>query len=492
MSVNQSVPNETQGSKQYDDYRVSPNNIYSAESDVYDVTGFTTNFLQTLGGINAGQTTSLVNGFIAKADERIRRWLGIPITIRKEGHEFFNNPVVQLGPDREDPFEMFGSYNPENKAVEVYAIYYNEYRTKIPYPKDWDMFTEPSAVPLWGVTGSQSTFASLIFYTPCVPTDVGLPVVINGATIGPLISYNNVTQTWVVGGITSITQLPNPATDTPPYLVISIFNGTGKASLSILPTIDTTTTLAADTVNFKCGIGSLHATVIDINGGSIIFPKNKNFNRRIYPWFYCGFYFMTDTPSANFQFRMVRNTGSYYYGNFVASSVGSSLAYTWVPIMLSIRRFQFANVYGEGAQPDFNWILTPTQYIEITADRPCQFWIDNFSFNDGFFATYPEGTISWCMPEWYPSGRISVTYSFDPYLVSVPPALLEASSKLAGVLLIDWAIGKRQMAIAFEELSDTLAESPDKVTLENTRRRLETEAYSALETLGYKSYEGIG
>jgi len=418
MSVNNSLPNETQDNKQYDDYRVSPNNIYSAEPDVYDVTGFNSKFCQTLGTLTDVQVTNLINGYIAKADERIRRWLGVPITVRKEGHEFFNNPVVQLGPEREDPFEMFGSYDVSDKTVEIYAIYYNEYRTKIPYPKNWDQFTEPNAVGLWGV------------------------------------------DSGIVGG--------------------------------------TPTTIVGDTTNFKCGVGSLKVVVSRpaVGGntpvGNIVFPKNKNFNRRIYPWFYCGFYFMTDTPSANFQFRMVRNTGSYYYGNFTASSVGGALANTWIPIMLSIRRFQFANIAGEGAQPDFNWILTPTQYIEITADRPCTFWIDNFSFNDGFFATYPEGTISWCMPEWYPSGRITVTYSFDPYLLSIPPALLEASSKLAGVLLIDWAIGKRQMAIAFEQLSDTLAESPDKVTLENTRRRLETEAYSALETLGYKSYEGIG
>jgi len=492
MSVNNSLPNETQGNKQYDDYRVSPNNIYSAEPDVYDVTGFTSKFCQTLGTLTDVQVTSLVNGFIGKADERIRRWLGVPITVRKEGHEFFNNSVIQLGPEREDPFEMFGSYDVSDKTVEIYAIYYNEYRTKIPYPKDWDQFTEPATVGLWGNTGSRTTFSSLILYTNCVLADIGKNVVISEGTsqvvIGPLISYDDSTKTWIVGGITNITTIPIP----PSYINLVIQGGIGKASLSIVPTIDTTTTITGDTTNFKCGKGSLKVVVSDTYGGSIYFPKNKNFNRRIYPWFYCGFYFMTDTPTANFQFRMVRSTGSYYYGNFTASSVGGALANTWIPIMLSIRRFQFANVYGEGAQPDFNWILTPTQYIEITADRPCTFWVDNFSFNDGFFATYPEGTISWCMPEWYPSGRITVTYSFDPYLLSIPPALLEASSKLAGVLLIDWAIGKRQMAIAFEQLSDTLAESPDKVTLENTRRRLETEAYSALETLGYKSYEGIG
>jgi hypothetical protein len=410
VDIDLTVPNENQNDNQYEDFRVTTH--YSVEADVFEATGLTSQFLQTLGGLSSAQVTLLLNGYIAKADERIRRWLGIPITVRKEGHEFFNNPIVELGPDREDPFEMFGSYDPLDKTEEIFAIYYNEYRTKVPYPKNWDQFTEAAYLTKWGI-------------------DDG-----------------------IVGG---------------------------------------TTTLVADTSIKKCGGASLKATVARVAGGNIYYPINKNLNRRIYPWFYAGFYLMTDTPSTNFQFRIYRDTGSYYYGNFVVSTAGNnSLSMTWVPIQLSIRRFQFANAGGEGAQPDFNWILTYTQYIKIVADRPCKFWIDNFNFNDGFFATYPEGTISWCMPECYPRGRISVTYSYDPFKNSIPPALLEASSKLAGVLLLDWCIGKRQMVVAFVENADTLAEQPDKVTLESSRRRLETEAYTALETLGYKSYEGIG
>jgi hypothetical protein len=410
VDIDLTVPNENQNDNQYEDFRVTTH--YSAEADVYEATGLTSQFLQTLGGLNSAQVTSLLNGYIAKADERIRRWLGVPITVRKEGHEFFNNPIVELGPDREDPFEMFGSYDPLEKTEEIFAIYYNEYRTKIPYPKNWDQFTEASALTKWGI-------------------DDGI--------------------------------------------------------------VTPVTTLVADTSIKKCGGASLKATVTTLTGGSIYYPASKNLNRRIYPWFYAGFYIMTDTPSTNFTFSMVRDTGSYYYGNFVVSTAGNNtLSMTWVPIQLSIRRFQFANAGGEGAQPDFNWILTYTQYFKITADRPCKFWVDNFNFNDGFFATYPEGTISWCMPEMYPSGRISVTYSYDPFKNSIPPALLEASAKLAGVLLLDYCIGKRQMIVAFVENSDTLAEQPDKLSLENSRRRLETEAYTALETLGYKSYEGIG
>jgi hypothetical protein len=129
VDIDLTVPNENQNDNQYEDFRVTTH--YSVEADVFEATGLTSQFLQTLGGLSSAQVTLLLNGYIAKADERIRRWLGIPITVRKEGHEFFNNPIVELGPDREDPFEMFGSYDPLDKTEEIFAIYYNEYRTKV-------------------------------------------------------------------------------------------------------------------------------------------------------------------------------------------------------------------------------------------------------------------------------------------------------------------------------------------------------------------------
>jgi len=720
-------PLETQDNRQFEDYRVKKH--YSSSADVLEATGFSVDFLKSIGNLTDNQVESLISNYISRADERIRRMLGIPVTVRKEGHEFFNNPVVQLGPEREDPFEFFGAYNPTNRVVEVYAIYYNNYRTKIPYPKDWDQFTEDTTG--WGTE-----------------------------------------------------------------------NGT----------------IAKDTSDFKCGTASLKATITGSQGGSIYYPSTKNLHKRIYPWFYAGFWFKTDNKDALFDFRIVRDTGSYYHNTFKVSNED-----TWETVQLSIRRFQFVNVGGEGEQAPFNWILIYTEWFQIVADRPCNFWIDNFSFNDGFFATYPSGEIAWCvdeqtevltregwkffkdltyddeiatlnkdnsieyqkpsniiildyagkmllfqsryadmmitpnhnlyiapygrnynkyrlqeaetiqltrfklkadakwkgkqekwfylgknkiemkqwlrflawylsegcsqkenrisifqtdgqkikeiesvisnigftpcvytrengehtfaiyskelnnylaqfgncyekyvpnfvkeltpelineflktyakgdgtfnkngtiktiyttslrmandlqelflkagyvasisilqnrtrylkngkkiipkalcykvnvrnrmlnatlenkpkiidyigkvycvtvpnyhiiyvrrngkpnwtgncMPEWYPTGRITVTYSYDPFLDSIPPALEEASSKLAGVLLFDWVIGKRQMAIAFSQLSDSLAEVPDRETLENTRRRLETEAMAALESLGFRTWEGL-
>jgi hypothetical protein len=126
----------------------------------------------------------------------------------------------------------------------------------------------------------------------------------------------------------------------------------------------------------------------------------------------------------------------------------------------------------------------------IMADRPCQFWIAGINFNDGFFASAPQGYIYWSMPMWYPTGRIEVTYSYDPYINKIPEPLNEASRKWAGVKLMDWLIGKRQMAIAFDELSDTLEENPDKETLQATRRVMRQEGLDALASIGYGTFEG--
>jgi hypothetical protein len=407
-------PLETLNQTSFEDWRVSQDVHYSQEQDVYDASGFSSAFIQKVGSVNgitmqASDVTTLVNKFIANVDERIRRLLGVPITIRKEGHEFFNNPTVQLGPEREDPYEFFGAWDPSGKVEDVYAIYYNEYRTKLPYPKNWDQFTEPNALYLWG------------------------------------------------------TDSPN-------------------------------TTIVADTNDFMCGVGSLHIKFTQTNTQLpqptqyAQFPRSQNLNKRMYPWFYIGMWAKTNNPNAVFYFRFVCADGSYYYGAFQLGTGN-----TWEVVMLNIRNFAFYDPTGQANQ--FNWMITYTRYIQIASDSPADLWIDNLNLNDGFFATYPSGQICWCMPNFYPAGRISVTYSYDPFRSptgSVPEALRDASAKMAGVKLIDWLIGHRQSAIAFDQMSDTLEESPDRETLENTRRRLEQEALDDLVSLGYKTFEGIG
>lgn len=427
---------ESRGNKSFDDY---PPVRYCTPQDVYDATGLAPEFLGKLGKNDPTTITNLVNGYIERVSERIRRLLGVPIAIRKEGHAFFNNTTVQLGPDREDMYEMDDAYDPIGKVVEVHRLFLNNYLLKTPFPRNMDMFTEEAFINNWAVVENDSEIENLV---------------------------------------------------------------------------------VADREDFKCGESSVHIT-FNSNKAVAVCPKLRNLNKRIYPWFYVGFWFKTDRPEVKLQFRIKRSNGDYFYGVFSTNGQlmfnaeilkiqgYGELENTWVPMGLNIRGFRPSSGINANQSPkqslaDFNWILVPTQCIEIAihdeqdegviidADNPVNIWIDNLNFNDGLYANYPEGTVVWSMPNFYPSGRVEVSYTYDPFLGNrTNGALVEAASKLAGVKLIDWCIGKRQMYIAFDHMSDTLEESADKVTLEATRKRLELEAEEALRVLGYGYTSGL-
>lgn len=128
---------------------------YSSEEDVYEATGMNTTVVQNLSQKNAAEVTTLINDYIAKADDRIKRLMKIPISIRKEKHEFDGrNFTVELGPDQ-DEFEVF-DYDPENCVEVIYALYGStKRRIKLPYPKDCDILTED----ITNMTGSNVTLA---------------------------------------------------------------------------------------------------------------------------------------------------------------------------------------------------------------------------------------------------------------------------------------------------------------------------------------------
>jgi hypothetical protein len=97
--------------------------------------------VQNLSGKSEAEVTTLITAYIAEVDLKIKRLLKIPITIRKEYHKFDENNTVELGP-YEDEEEFFNSYDPANCVEEVFAVYENKERRKLPYPKDCDILTE--------------------------------------------------------------------------------------------------------------------------------------------------------------------------------------------------------------------------------------------------------------------------------------------------------------------------------------------------------------
>jgi len=128
---------------------------YSSEEDVYEECGMDSTTIQNLTGKSQAEVTALVLKYIESADQRIKRMLKVPITIRKEEHEFLMVNPVALGPYEEN-LEFFGTYDPVNCVDSVYALYsygfgrQNNYsslghgsgRRKLPYPINCDDLTE--------------------------------------------------------------------------------------------------------------------------------------------------------------------------------------------------------------------------------------------------------------------------------------------------------------------------------------------------------------
>jgi len=122
----------------------SPEPTYCQEADVYKATGLNSAIvLEALGtGHDEDDVTEQINGYILTAEKKVKRALGVPITIRKEQHAFDGNKILELGP-YEDQFEFFSAYDPANCVERIFAVYQaGEGRVKLPYPKNCDDLTE--------------------------------------------------------------------------------------------------------------------------------------------------------------------------------------------------------------------------------------------------------------------------------------------------------------------------------------------------------------
>jgi hypothetical protein len=361
--------------------------VYSTEAQVYKATGMSTTIIQSLSGTDASAVSTQIVEYIAHADQRIKRLLGIPYTVKKEFHTFHEQHTCQLGPE-EDNFEFFGDYDPENLAEKIYAVYIKGGRMKLPYPKDCDILTE-------GITG------------------------------------------WA-----------------------SVLNAT----------------LSAESTIVKCGTKSIKC--IFSAAGS--FKYTSHFDKNIEAWDYIGFWLYTSDEAAVFTITLEDTDG------YSTSKTFSNLIKdTWQLVKLHIEDFTKGTGFTEW---DYDHKL---QHITIASSKACTIYFDNFCFNDGLFWTIPSGTINWSDPDTDPSDtEVMVTYSYDPFKLSVPVDIALASAKMAGILLLEYLIGCRQRITAFQQSSDALDNYPDRETLEFTKARLEREIIEILAGTGFKTYNG--
>jgi len=248
-----------------------------------------------------------------------------------------------------------------------------------------------------------------------------------------------------------------------------------KLTEDIIDMSGTNVTLSKESTTVKCGTYSIKA-VFSVSG-SFYFPTNGNLEKNIEPWDFIGFWFRTNDKTVTFTIKLYDKDG-----NTVSEPFTLDFADTW-----TIVSFNVDEVLGA-----IDWGTVKLQKIEILADKACTCYFDNFNFNDGYFWTYPEGLICWSDPNSTPWNYVRVTYSYDPYKVSTPSDLSEASSKLAGVLLLDYCIGLRVSKIGFKHMAIDLEEVPEKITMEVMRNRLKREAADALAGIGYGTHEGLG
>lgn len=129
---------------------------YSSESAVYDRTGMSSANIVTLSEKSTSEVTTLVNGFISDAQDKIREDIGYPIVIEQERHLGDGEKnIFELGPQDEDIMTL-GGYDPTNNLVTVYNAWFGRTKKWRPWPADCNEWAENNSAQ-W--SGSNATIS---------------------------------------------------------------------------------------------------------------------------------------------------------------------------------------------------------------------------------------------------------------------------------------------------------------------------------------------
>jgi hypothetical protein len=130
---------------------------YTTETKVYNRTGFNSETIVTLSGKSIAEVTTLVEGFISDAQNKLREDIEYPIRVRNEIHYADGqNNTLDLGPE-DDPYSGEGDYDPINGVVEVYNCKAAGIKITKPKPEDCDEWTDYSSTGItsyWSGGGS--------------------------------------------------------------------------------------------------------------------------------------------------------------------------------------------------------------------------------------------------------------------------------------------------------------------------------------------------
>jgi len=171
--------------------------------------------------------------------------------------------------------------------------------------------------------------------------------------------------------------------------------------------------------------------------------------------------------------RLYNEAGSYNTATYLAVTANK-----WYLVMLDL---------DEDFNTTIDWDDSPLYYFEIEVDKACTLYADNINFNDDWCFTAPSGklVIMRKSTDEPPADgyEFIVTYTYDPFKVSVPQNIKEATALYAGAKLIDNLIGIRQSMMAFE--AESLTSIPDKESLYITRTTMLAKADKKLADYGF-------
>jgi hypothetical protein len=144
-----------------------------------------------------------------------------------------------------------------------------------------------------------------------------------------------------------------------------------------------------------------------------------------------------------------------------------------------------------------DWNTDRFQYWRLYVSGACTIYLDNFCFADSWAFTAPEGlfhvsvadNISNESPPGY-GFPFHVTYSYDPFLASVPRNIAAAADFYVGVQIVDFLRGIRYEDTSFEVYGDTLELDTEsgREALLGVRTKLEKKYWHSLGNWGPGSY----
>lgn len=181
----------------------------------------------------------------------------------------------------------------------------------------------------------------------------------------------------------------------------------------------------------------------------------------------------SNTASVTVTIKLYDAAGNYNEATFLISKANH-----WYKAMLDLDQDFTSTV---------DWDDNPLYYFTVTVDKACILYVDNLNFNDEWCFTAPSGQLvimRRSVDEPAPDGyEFTVTYTYDPFKVTVPELIKSATKKFAAAKLIEHLIGIREAYITYE--AESLSLIPEKDQLYATKGSLEAGAKQDLRDYGY-------